>query len=96
MMSRICIRKQRHYSIDGVAPVHCKILFCTRINVKTCFRMITLIIDPLDEDRLLKLLHSMIRDSIRMCTHGEYICILNTSVHAIHCFFGGGEYFEVK
>ena len=29
--------------------------------------------EPLDEDILLTLLHSMIRDSIRMCTNDEYI-----------------------
>ena len=32
-------------------------------------KTLTLISDPLDEDRLLTLLNSMIRDSIRMCTN---------------------------
>ena len=36
-------------------------------------KTLTLISVPLDEDRLLALLHSMIRDSIRMCTNDEYI-----------------------
>ena len=53
--------------------------------------------DPLDEDRLhvLKLLHSVIRNSIRMCTNDEYIGKSNP----LHFFFfwgGGGEYFERK
>ena len=40
-------------------------------------KTLTLISDPLDEDRLLKLLYSMIRDSIRMYTNAEYICTSN-------------------
>ena len=36
-------------------------------------KTLTLICDPLDEDRLLTLLHSVIRDSIRMCTNDEFI-----------------------
>ena len=43
-------------------------------------KVFTLISDPLDEDRLLTLLHStrMIRDSIRMCTNEEYIGTRNS------------------
>ena len=40
-------------------------------------KMLTSISDPQDEDRLLTSLHSMIRDSIRMCTNDEYICTSN-------------------
>ena len=36
-------------------------------------KTLTLISDPLDEDRLLTLLHSMIRDSIRICTDDQSI-----------------------
>ena len=36
-------------------------------------KTLTLISEPLDEDKLLTLLHSMIRDSIRMCSNDEYI-----------------------
>ena len=38
-------------------------------------KTLRLISDPLDEDRLhvLKLLHSLIRNSKRMCTNDEYI-----------------------
>ena len=47
---------------------------------------VTLISEPLDEDRLLTLLHSMIRDSIRMCTNDEYIGTSNLLLF----FWGGG------
>ena len=36
-------------------------------------KTLTLISEPLDEDILLTVLHSMIRDSIMMCTNDEYI-----------------------
>ena len=36
-------------------------------------KTLTLISEHLDEDRLLALLHSMIRDSIWMCTNDKYI-----------------------
>ena len=36
-------------------------------------KTLTLISEPRDEDRLLTLLHSMNRDSMRMCTNDEYI-----------------------
>ena len=52
----------------------------------------TLITDPLDEDRLLTLLHSVIEDSIRMCTSDEYIGTGNPLLLFFVCFFfwGGG------
>ena len=54
-------------------------------------KRLTLISDPLDEDRLLILLHSVIRDSIRMwmCTNAEYISTSNPLL-----FFGGAGDFE--
>ena len=46
-----------------------------KLNVTCTEKTLTLINDPLDDDRLhvLKLLHSVIRNSIRMCTSDEYI-----------------------
>ena len=46
-------------------------------------KTLTLISEPLDEDRLLTMLHSMIRDSIMMCINDEYIGTSNP------LFFGG-------
>ena len=48
-------------------------------------KMLTLISDPLDEDRLLTLLHSVIRDSIRMYTSDEYTGTSNPLL------LGGGD-----
>ena len=61
-----------------------------KFNVTCTEKTVTLISDPLDEDRLhvLKLLHSVIRNSIRMCTNDEYIGKSNPLL------FGG--YFERK
>ena len=53
-------------------------------------KTLTLMSDPLDEDRLLTLLYSMIRDSIRMCTNDEYIGTNNILLF----FFGGGILWE--
>ena len=57
-------------------------------------KKLTLISEPLDEDRLLTLLHSMIRDGIRMCTNDEYIdtsdLFLCVCVFFFCFFFGGG------
>ena len=46
-----------------------------KLNVTCTEKTLTLISDPLDEGRLqvLNLLHSAIRNSIRMCTNDEYI-----------------------
>ena len=51
-----------------------------KLNVICTEKTLTLIGDPLDEDRLhvLKLLHSVIRNSIRMFTNNEYIGKSNT------------------
>ena len=43
------------------------------LNPSDTEKTFTLISGPLDEDILLTLLHSMIRDRIRMCTNDEYI-----------------------
>ena len=59
----------------------------SKINVTE--KALTLISDPLDEDRLQTLLHSAIRDSIGMCTNNEYIGRSNR----LQSF---GEYFERK
>ena len=48
-------------------------------------KTLTLISEPLDEDRQLALLHSMIRDSIMMCTNDKYIGTSNLK------FFGGNN-----
>ena len=52
-------------------------------------KTLTLISDPLDEDRLLISLVSVIRDSIRMCTNDEY-----NSTNKLLLFWG--KYFERK
>ena len=49
----------------------------SRVETKRYEKTLTLISEPLDEDRLLTLLHSMIRDIIRMCKNNEYIGISN-------------------
>ena len=61
-----------------------------KLNVTCTEKMLTLISDPLDENRLhvLKLLHRVIRNSIRMCTNDEYIGKSNPLLL--------GEYFERK
>ena len=54
-------------------------------------KTLTLISEPLDEDRLRTLLLSMIRDSIRMCTNDEYIGSINLLLLFFLFFFGGGD-----
>ena len=51
-------------------------------------KTLTLISEPLDKDRLLTFLLSMIRDSIRMCTNNVYIGTSNSLPF-------WGEYFDV-
>ena len=50
-------------------------------------KILTLISDPFDEGRLLTLLNSKIRDTIRMGKNNNYIG------RTIHCLFRGGSIF---
>ena len=61
-----------------------------KLNVTCTEKTLTVISDPLDEDRLyvLTLLHSVIRNSIRTCTNDEYIGKSNPLLF--------GVYFERK
>ena len=57
-------------------------------TVNVTEKTLTLIRELLDEDKLLTLLHSMIRDSIRMCTNDEYICTSNPLLFRGNTFRG--------
>ena len=62
-----------------------------KLSVTCTEKTLTFVSDPLDEDRphVVKLLYSVVRNSIRMCTNDEYIGKSNPLLLG-----GGGGYFE--